>query len=574
MKVETKNTATSGKWKKFLSYYKPYMGLFSADMFFACLGAAISLVIPLMIRYITNDVIYRDMNEALRVIIILAAVMVALILLECYCNYFIAYYGHMMGAKMEYNMRNEIFVHYQKLSFSFFDNQKVGQLMSRVTNDLFEISELFHHGPEDLLISIIKLTGSVTILAIVNWKLALVAVAMIPFMVIFAGRYNIKMKRAFKRNRERIAEINAQIEDNLSGIRVVKSFANEEIELEKFRDGNKRFVESKRLSYKCMGVYHAGLGAFTTFINIAVIVAGAVFITLGTIDVTDLITFLLYVNNFTEPVRKLINFTEQFQNGATGYERFLEMVSIVPEIVDAPNAEKLTDVKGDVSFQNVSFHYENNENVLNNISFDVAKGEYIAFVGSSGVGKTTLCSLIPRFYDVTGGSILIDGKDIRSVTLKSLRDNIGIVQQDVYLFGGSVTENIRYGKPNATDEEIVAAAKWAGAHEFITQLPKGYDTDIGQRGVKLSGGQKQRISIARVFLKNPPILIFDEATSALDNETERVVQESLEKLANGRTTFVIAHRLSTVKNADRFYVLTDDGIEIETSYEKLVSERM
>jgi len=574
MKVETKNTPAPGKWKKFLSYYKPYMGLFSADMFFACLGAAISLVIPLMIRYITNDVIYRDMDEALRVIIILAAIMVGLILLECYCNYFIAYYGHMMGAKMEFNMRNEIFVHYQKLSFSFFDNQKVGQLMSRVTNDLFEISELFHHGPEDLLISIIKLAGSVTILAVVNWKLALVAVAIIPFMVLFACRYNIKMKRAFKRNRERIAEINAQIEDNLSGIRVVKSFANEEIELEKFRGGNLRFVESKRLSYKCMGVYHAGLGAFTTFINIAVIVAGAIFITLGTIEVTDLITFLLYVNNFTEPVRKLINFTEQFQNGATGYERFLEMVSVVPEIKDAPDAAELKDVEGNVSFQNVSFHYENNENVLNNISFDVAKGEYIAFVGSSGVGKTTLCSLIPRFYDVSAGSILIDGKDIRSVTQKSLRDNIGIVQQDVYLFGGSVTENIRYGKPSATDEEIVAAAKWAGAHEFITQLPNGYDTDIGQRGVKLSGGQKQRISIARVFLKNPPILIFDEATSALDNETERVVQESLEKLAHGRTTFVIAHRLSTVRNADRFYVLTDDGIEIETSYEKLVRERM
>ena len=574
MKVETKNTPAPGKWKKFLSYYKPYMGLFSADMFFACLGAAISLVIPLMIRYITNDVIYRDMDEALRVIIILAAIMVGLILLECYCNYFIAYYGHMMGAKMEFNMRNEIFVHYQKLSFSFFDNQKVGQLMSRVTNDLFEISELFHHGPEDLLISIIKLAGSVTILAVVNWKLALVAVAIIPFMVLFACRYNIKMKRAFKRNRERIAEINAQIEDNLSGIRVVKSFANEEIELEKFRGGNLRFVESKRLSYKCMGVYHAGLGAFTTFINIAVIVAGAIFITLGTIEVTDLITFLLYVNNFTEPVRKLINFTEQFQNGATGYERFLEMVSVVPEIKDAPDAAELKDVEGKVSFQNVSFHYENNENVLNNISFDVAKGEYIAFVGSSGVGKTTLCSLIPRFYDVSAGSILIDGKDIRSVTQKSLRDNIGIVQQDVYLFGGSVTENIRYGKPSATDEEIVAAAKWAGAHEFITQLPNGYDTDIGQRGVKLSGGQKQRISIARVFLKKPPILIFDEATSALDNETERVVQESLEKLAYGRTTFVIAHRLSTVRNADRFYVLTDDGIEIETSYEKLVRERM
>ncbi len=566
--------AQKGKWKRFLGYYRPYLGLFFSDMFFACLGAAISLVIPLIIRYITNDVIRRGTDEALRIILILAGVMVGMILLELYCNFFIAYYGPIMGARMEYDMRNEIFVHYQKLSFSFFDNQKVGQLMSRVTNDLFEISELFHHGPEDLVISIIKLIGSTVILAVVNWKLALVAVGIIPFMVVFACYYNIKMKRAFKRNRERIAEINAQIEDNLSGIRVVKSFANEDIEMDKFRHGNQRFVDSKRMSYKVMGVYHAGLGAFTTFINIAVIVAGAVFITVGTIEVTDLITFLLYVNNFTEPVRKLINFTEQFQNGATGYERFLEVLAVAPDVADLPGAAPLQNVRGDIAFHDVSFHYGSNEDVLKHISFEVAQGEYVAFVGSSGVGKSTLCSLIPRFYDVTGGSITVDGRDIREVTLKSLRDSIGIVQQDVYLFSGSVMENIRYGRPDATDEEIVAAARWAGAHDFISELPEGYDTDIGQRGVKLSGGQKQRLSIARVFLKNPPILIFDEATSALDNETERVVQESLEKLAHGRTTFVIAHRLTTVRNADRFYILTDDGIKVETSYERLVEELM
>ena len=569
-----KKAAQPGKWRRFLGYYKPYLGLFGADMFFACLGAAISLVLPLIIRYITNDVIHRDMNEALRTILILAAVMVGMILLECYCNYFIAYYGHIMGARMEYDMRNEIFVHYQKLSFSFFDNQKVGQLMSRVTNDLFEISELFHHGPEDLLISIIKLVGSTVILAAVNWKLALVAVAVIPFMVAFACYYNIKMKRAFKRNRERIAEINAQIEDNLSGIRVVKSFANEDIELDKFRSGNQRFVDSKRISYKVMGIYHAGLGAFTTFISVAVIVAGAIFITTGTIEVTDLITFLLYVNNFTEPVRKLINFTEQFQNGATGYERFLEILAVDPDVADSPDATPIENVRGDISFNDVSFHYEHNEDVLKHISFDVKAGEYVAFVGSSGVGKSTLCSLIPRFYDVSGGSITLDGRDIRGISLKSLRGSIGIVQQDVYLFSGSVMENIRYGRPDANDEEIVAAAKWAGADRFISELPDGYDTYIGQRGVKLSGGQKQRLSIARVFLKNPPVLIFDEATSALDNETERVVQESLERLAKGRTTFVIAHRLTTVRNADRFYILTDDGIKTETSYERLIQQLM
>ncbi len=561
------------KWKKFFSYYKPYKKLFAADMFFACLGATVTLVLPLIIRYITSNVIFREANEALNIILVLAGIMVAMILLECYCNYFIAYYGHMMGARMEYNMRNEIFSHYQKLSFSFYDNQKVGQLMSRVTNDLFEISELFHHGPEDIVISIIKMFGSLTILLTINVKLALVAFAIIPVMLVYATYYNIQMKKAFKRNRARIADINAQIEDNLSGIRVVKSFANEEIEMTKFTLGNDRFLESKRDSYRYMGAYHAGLGAFTTFINIAVIVAGALFITRNIIEVTDLITFLLYINNFTEPVKKLINFTEQFQNGASGYERFLEILAVHPDIVDKPDAKELTNVKGDISFEHVTFHYEDTkEEVLSNINLTVEAGRYIALVGSSGAGKSTLCSLIPRFYDVSQGVIRIDGTDIRDVTLKSLRNNIGIVQQDVYLFAGTVMDNIRYGKPDATEAEIVAAAQNANAHEFIMGLPEGYNTYIGQRGIKLSGGQKQRLSIARVFLKNPPILIFDEATSALDNESEKVVQDSLEKLAKNRTTFVIAHRLSTIRNAERILVLTEEGIAEEGTHKELLAK--
>ena len=563
----------NGKWKKFLSYYKPYKKMFAADMFFACMGAGVTLVIPLIIRYITNDVIYRELSESLHMILTLTIVMAALIILECYCNYFIAYYGHIMGAKMEYNMRNEIFAHYQKLSFSFYDNQKVGQLMSRVTNDLFDISELFHHGPEDLVISMIKLIGSFSILLSVNWRLALTAFAIVPVMLAYAFYFNVKMKRAFVKNRARIADINAQIEDNLSGIRVVKSFANEDMEMDKFKAGNDRFVESKKESYKYMGLYHSGLGAFTTLISVIVIATGAVFITKDLITITDLITFLLYINNFTEPIKKLISFTEQFQNGASGYTRFLEILEIHPDIEDAPNALELKNAKGDITFENVSFHYEeNSETVLSDLNLHVNAGEYIALVGTSGVGKSTLCSLIPRFYDVSGGRILIDGRDIRDFTVKSLRNNIGIVQQDVYLFTGSVMDNIRYGRPDATEAEIVAAAQNANAHEFIMNLPEGYDTNIGQRGIKLSGGQKQRLSIARVFLKNPPILIFDEATSALDNESERVVQESLEKLAKGRTTFVIAHRLSTIRNAQKILVLTENGIAESGTHQELLEK--
>ncbi|MCM1127737.1 MAG: ABC transporter ATP-binding protein/permease [Lachnospiraceae bacterium] len=563
----------NGKWKKFFSYYKPYKKLFAADMFFACLAAAITLIIPLIIRFITNDVIYRESGESLHLIFVLVGVMLLLIALEFFSNFFITNYGHMMGAKMEYDMRNEIFAHYQKLSFSFFDNQKVGQLMSRVTNDLFEISELFHHGPEDIIISIIKLIGSFAILLTVNWKLALCAFAIVPIMLVYAYYFNVQMKRIFVKNRARIADINAQIEDNLSGIRVVKSFANEEIEMDKFKIGNNNFLESKKENYKYMGLYHSGLTAFTTLITVIVIAAGAVFITKDLISITDLITFLLYINNFTEPIKKLINFTEQFQNGASGYTRFLEMLSIHPDIQDEPDAVLLKDAHGDICFENVSFHYEDHTDmVLSNLNLHVRPGEYIALVGTSGVGKSTLCSLIPRFYEVSGGRITIDGTDIRKFTLKSLRNSIGIVQQDVYLFTGSVMDNIRYGRPDATEAEIVAAAQNANAHDFIMNLPDGYDTYIGQRGVKLSGGQKQRLSIARVFLKNPPILIFDEATSALDNESEKVVQDSLEKLSRNRTTFVIAHRLSTIRNAEKILVLTEHGIAESGTHEQLLAE--
>lgn len=561
------------KLKKLASYYRPYLPLFLADMFFAILGAGVTLVIPLIVRYITDRVITLESQAALDKITVLGVVMLALVAIECFCNYFISNYGHVMGAKIEYDMRAEIFEHYQKLSFSFFNNQKVGQLMSRITSDLFDISELLHHGPEDLVISLIKIVGSFVILINIDRKLTLVAFAFVPVMLVYAAYFNTRMKRAFKRNRVKIAEINSQIEDNLSGIRVVKSFANEDVEMEKFEQGNQGFLAAKKNSYIYMAGYHSGLGALTTMITIAVLVAGAVLITQGQVSVTDLITFLLYINTFTEPVKKLINFTEQFQNGYTGYERFMEMMAIEPDIVDRSGAVEIPQIKGDISFEDVSFHYEENtETVLHHINLEVHAGSYMALVGSSGAGKSTLCSLIPRFYDVTEGAVKIDGIDIRDIKLKSLRSKIGIVQQDVYLFVGTVMDNIRYGKPKASREEVIEAAKNANAHEFIMALPNGYDTDIGQRGVKLSGGQKQRLSIARVFLKNPPILIFDEATSALDNESEKVVQESLEKLAKNRTTFVIAHRLSTIRNAQKILVLTDTGIEEEGSHKELLEK--
>lgn len=559
--------------KKLAKYYKPYLGLFLADMFFAMLSAGIALVLPLIIRYITTTVIYMPGDEVIRQILVIGGIMLALVLLDTYCVYFITYYGHVMGAKIEYNMRTEIFAHYQKLSFSFFDNQKVGQLMSRITNDLFDITELLHHGPEDIVISVIKLVGSFTILASINIKLALLAFALIPVMLVYALYFNRHMKKAFRMNRVKIAEINSRIEDNLSGIRVVKSFANESVEMDKFTIGNDGFLASKKNSYKYMGGFHSGLGAFTTMVQILVVTGGAILIAKNQVKVEDLLTFVLYISTFTEPVRKLINFTETFLNGYSGYERFQEILAIEPDILDAPDAKDMAQVQGNIEFKNVSFQYEDNTpKVLNGVNLTVQAGAYMALVGPSGAGKSTLCSLIPRFYDVTEGEVLIDGVDIRDYKLKSLRDHIGIVQQDVYLFVGTVLDNIRYGKPDATFEEVVEAAKEANAHEFIMSLPDGYDTDIGQRGIKLSGGQKQRLSIARVFLKNPPILIFDEATSSLDNESERVVQESLEKLAKNRTTFVIAHRLSTIRNAEKILVLSEDGICEQGTHDELMKQ--
>ena len=560
--------------KKMISYYKPYRKVFAADMFFAVLASAIALVLPLIVRYITSTVIFMEKEEALYRTIWLGVIMAALVAVSCYCNYFISNYGHVMGAKIEFDMRAEIFEHYQKLSFSFYDNQKVGALMSRIRTDLFDITELMHHGPENIVISAIKILGAFVIMVTISPILTFFAFILVPVMFVYAYFFNGRMKRAFRRNREKIAEINSQIEDNLSGIRVVKSFANEDIEQEKFAKGNGGFLAAKKNSYFYMGGYHAGLSSFSLLITIFVLVSGAVFISGGIVKVSDLVTFLLYINVLTEPIKTLIDFTEQFQNGYTGFERFLEILAIEPEIQNAVDAKPLQNVKGVIDFDNVSFRYEeNSEKVLSHVSLHVEAGEYVAIVGSSGAGKSTLCSLIPRFYDVTGGAVKIDGTDIRQLELKSLRDHIGIVQQDVYLFAGSIFDNIRYGKPNASQKEVILAAKNANAHEFIMSLPNGYDTDIGQRGIKLSGGQKQRLSIARVFLKNPPILIFDEATSALDNESEKVVQDSLEKLAKNRTTFVIAHRLTTIQNAKRILVLTENGIAEEGTHEQLLKKQ-
>jgi ATP-binding cassette subfamily B protein len=559
--------------KKMIGYYRPYLKIFWADMFFAALSAGVALTIPLVVRYVTYTLIYKEPEVILHQLVYIGIGLFALLVLDCYSRFFIGNYGHVMGSKMEYDMRAEIFGHMQKLSFSFYDDAKVGQLMSRITSDLFDITELLHHGPENIILSVLKIAGAFIILVNINGWLALAAFIVLPFMFAFAFLLNKKMRRAFRRNRERIADINAQIEDNLSGIRVVKSFANEDIENEKFKKGNDGFLAAKKNSYHYMGSFQAGVGVFTTLIQVNVILTGGFLIAKGMVNVSDLVTFLLYISVFTEPIKTLVDFTEQFQNGYTGFERFREIMDIEPDIADNPDACELTDVRGEICFDNVSFRYEENqEKVLNHINLFVPAGQYMALVGSSGAGKTTLCSLIPRFYDVTGGTIKIDGKDIRKVTLKSLRDHIGMVQQDVYLFAGTILENIRYGKPDATREEVIEAAKNANAHEFIMSFPDGYDTDIGQRGIKLSGGQKQRLSIARVFLKNPPILIFDEATSALDNESERVVQDSLEKLAKNRTTFVIAHRLTTIQNAERILVLTEDGIAESGTHDELLQK--
>lgn len=562
----------SARTKKFLSYYRPYWKLFLADMFCAIVGAGVTLVFPMITRYITGTVLI-DANFDIMIIYKLGLIMVVLVVIEYLCNYFIAYQGHVMGVLMERDLRNELFLHYQKLSFSFYDEQKTGQLMSRLTNDLFSLTELYHHGPEDIVISLIKFFGAFIILATINLKLTLIIFAFIPVMGAFIIYYNKKMKKAYKKNKQRVGDINARLEDNLSGIRVVKSFSNEDYEIDRFHHENNRYVKSKRNSYYYMGRFHSGLGAFTSMITVVAVFFGAIFISKETLTTPDLIAFLLYVNNLIDPVKKFINFTEQFQDGITGFERFMEILEIEPDITDSKDAKDLTNVKGKIEYQHVDFRYnENSDYILKDINLKIEPGEYVALVGMSGAGKTTICSLLPRFYEVSAGNILIDDQNIKDIKLNSLRQNIGIVQQDVYLFAGTILDNIRYGRNGASDEEVIAAAKKANAHDFIMELPDGYYTDCGQRGVKLSGGQKQRLSIARVFLKNPPILIFDEATSALDNESEYIVQKSLESLAKNRTTLVIAHRLSTIKNAKRICVLSPEGIVEQGTHEELMAK--
>jgi ATP-binding cassette subfamily B protein len=558
--------------KKFLSYYKPYLGLFFADLACAFIVSAITLILPLCIRYITKDVLAGNTPDALNQLYRMGAVMLGLVAIHTVCNMFIDYQGHRMGALMESDMRGELFEHFQKLSFRFYDEQKTGQLMTRLTNDSFALAELYHHGPEDIIISFLNFCGAFLILITINVELTLIVLLFLPIMALYAFAFNKRMKRALRNSKDRIGDINAQVEDTLAGIRAVKSFSNEDIEKKKFAYENQRFVDSRADSYKSEAYFYGGLIGFTHLMTIAVVIFGGVRIVNSSLDLADLLTFLLYIGILIEPIQRFGNFTRLYQEGITGFDRFMEVLEVEPDIQDDAGALELAHVQGNVEFRGVSFKYkEDYDYVLKNLSLEIKVGEYIALVGASGVGKTTLCSLIPRFYEVTQGQILLDGLDIREIRLRSLRRNIGIVQQDVYLFAGTIAENIRYGKLGASREEIVEAAKKANAHDFIMALPHGYETDIGQRGVKLSGGQKQRLSIARVFLKDPPIIIFDEATSALDNESERAVQDSLERLTNNRTTLVIAHRLSTVRNAQRIVVLTEHGIEEQGTHAALIA---
>lgn len=558
--------------KKFLSYYKPYVRLLLADMACALIVSVVTLILPLCTRYIAKNVLGGITPNALGQIYTIGAVMLALLVIYALCNMFVDYRGHMMGAMMESDMRRELFEHYQKLSFSFYDEQRTGQLMTRIANDSFALAELYHHGPEDIVISALNFIGAFIILMNVNVRLTLIVLCFLPIMATYAYYFNKRMKIALRRSKDRIGDINAQVEDTLAGIRIVKSFTNEDIEKRKFESENNRFVSSRSDGYKSDAYFSNGMIVFIQLMAIAVIVFGGAGIVQGSLDLADLLTFLLYIGILIEPIQRFGNFTRMYQEGITGFDRFMEVLEVEPDIQDSADAIELSHVQGNIEFRNVSFKYkEGYAHVLKNIFLNINVGEYVALVGASGVGKTTLCSLIPRFYEVSAGQILLDGKNIGDINLRSLRRNIGIVQQDVYLFAGTVADNIRYGKLDATRQEIIEAARKANAHDFIMELSYGYDTDIGQRGVKLSGGQKQRLSIARVFLKNPPILIFDEATSALDNESEKAVQDSLEKLADNRTTLVIAHRLSTVRNAQRIVVLTDNGVDEQGTHEELIA---
>ncbi|MDR0139569.1 ABC transporter ATP-binding protein [Metabacillus idriensis] len=558
--------------KKFFSYYKPYLKLFLSVLACAFIVSAVTLVFPLLVRYITKDVLEGNLSIALNKVYLIGGLMLVLAAIQNIGNYFVDYKGHEIGARMESDMRSELFAHMQKLSFSFYDKEKTGQLMSRITNDLLLLSELYHHGPEDYVKYAVRFIGAFVILFFINAPLTIAVFCFLPFLGVFALYFNKMLNKALRNNKERIADVNAQTEDSLSGIRTVKSFANEEIEIEKFDRENNRFLNSRKNTYRAEALLYNSFETIIQLITITVIIFGSASIVNKTLDLADLITFLLYISFMIEPIQRLTHMSTQLQEGITGFQRFMEIMNLKPAIENKPNPVTLSEISGEIKFNQVSFQYEENlNNVIENLSLQIMPGEYIALVGPSGAGKTTLCSLIPRFYDVTGGSILIDGIDVRDMDLQSLRKNIGIVQQDVYLFSGTVMDNIRYGDPAASDTEIMEAAKLAHSHDFIMSLPNGYHSEIGQRGVKLSGGQKQRLCIARVFLKNPPILILDEATSALDNESESIIKGSLESLAKGRTTIVIAHRLSTIRNAERIVVLTENGIAEQGTHESLLA---
>lgn len=559
--------------KRFMPYFKPYRNILILDLFCATLTTLCDLILPLIVRLIT-DKATTDLSElTVRLIVTIGVIYVGLRIIDVVANYYMANTGHMMGAKIETDMRRDLFEHLQDLSYTFYNNTKIGQLMARITSDLFDVTEFAHHCPEEYYIAAVKIIVSFIVLASINIWLTIIIFALIPIMIICAMFFSNKMRTAFKKSRNQLGEINAQVEDSLLGVRVVKSFANEDLEEEKFKEGNEGFLGVKKEAYKYMAGFQSTTRLFDGLMYIVVVIVGALFMMDGQISPGDYIAYLLYVVMLLATVRRIVEFTEQFQRGITGIERFIEVMDEEIEVKDSEDAKTMPTIKGNIKFDNVSFHYmDDDENVLNNIELDIKEGENIALVGPSGAGKTTMCNLIPRFYDVTEGAILIDDIDIRTVTTHSLRSQIGMVQQDVYLFSGTVYDNIEYGKPGASHEEIEAAAKLAGADEFINELPEGYNTYVGERGVKLSGGQKQRISIARVFLKNPPILILDEATSALDNESERIVQTSLEKLTKGRTTLTIAHRLTTIRNADKILVLTEEGIEESGSHAELMEK--
>lgn len=556
---------------KFISYYKPYKILFFADMACALLVSLIDLSFPQLLKIFTNSTFKQDSNIIINTLFIIALSLISMYIVRFFCQYFITSWGHIMGARMESDMRQDLFNHFQRLPFSYYDKNNTGEMMSKIVSDLFDISELAHHGPENIFISLLKIIGSFCLLSIINKELTLILFLITLLMITFSYIQNRKMHKVFMDNRKKIATVNARVQDSLSGIRIVKSFANEEIEESKFSNSNLEFLSSKESSYTMMGIYQAGNSFFQGLLYTAVIIAGGYLISQSSMQIADLAIYALYIGILISPIEVLINSTEQFQKGYASFKRFVDILEVTPEILNAPNAVDLTAVKGEIDFKDVSFYYDKTNEVLNNIDLKIPAGKTIALVGPSGGGKTTLCSLIPRFYDINSGQITIDNVDIKAVTLKSLRNAIGIVQQDVYMFAGTVFENISYGNPNATFEEIISAAKKANIHDFVMSLEDGYNSHVGEHGVKLSGGQKQRLAIARVFLKNPPILILDEATSALDNESEKHIQNSLEELAVNRTTIVIAHRLSTIKNADEIIVINDNGIQEHGTHEALLN---